>query len=302
MRYLSFVAVVFSLAILPSTSQAWSLFAHELVCEIAYQELTPTVRREVIKLSVGQNSESGNRTFAESCKWADSVRTRTHRETYEYHFINVPRGQTEIDFSRDCAAYDCVSQAVVRYAKYLNNQDLEEDDRAEALRFLGHFVGDIHQPLHVGYVEDRGGNLLFAKLSISGSRSKNLHSIWDGTLAERLDLRAGGSSAREISETRRALAKELLSNVQQSQKQNWNSSDVQTWARESFELAKNCAYKLNCDATASDLRNGDYLSNAYYTNSEPIIHQRLLQAGVRLAHVINLSIVGELRISELDNN
>ena len=145
----------------PGWTLAWSPSGHKIVCEIAWQKLT-AAGKKLVK-GVRSHAPDGIATFAESCVWPDKAKRATHKGTYEYHFVNAPRGESKVVVARDCAAYDCVLVAIHRYGAYLQDEPSgkrEKRRRANALRFLGHFVGDIHQPLHVGYGEDYGGNLI----------------------------------------------------------------------------------------------------------------------------------------------
>ncbi len=300
MRFMPFALCIILLAGMPSPSLAWSKFAHELICEMAFQQLTDEARQTVIWLSIGENAVGGNRTFAESCKWADDARHENHRETYEYHFINVPRYSDKVDFSRDCVAYDCVSQAVVRYAAYFSDDSLNESSRAEALRFLGHFVGDLHQPLHVGFKEDFGGNILYVAPG-PGRKPKKLDAIWDGDIPFRIGFRASGDNDRERQEELSRIARNEVRDISDAQRTAWNSTGVMTWAEQSYSLAVTCAYRVDCDENADYLENGDILSANYWANSEPIVRERIRKAATRLAWIINQSVSGDLDLQHLSN-
>jgi hypothetical protein len=95
---------------------------------------------------------------------------------------------TTLDLARDCASLDCVVVAIQRYARYIalprSTNRRERERRILALRFLGHFVGDLHQPLHVGFAQDQGGNLIDVRTS-SGGDTRRLHSVWDEEVLQR---------------------------------------------------------------------------------------------------------------------
>lgn len=250
--------------VMPPAS-AWSMTTHAVICEIAWQRLDDSARAFIRSVRLADPGAGTGRLFSQSCAWADSVRNTTHRETYEYHFINGQRGARTIDWRRDCGAYDCVATAVVRYARYLADPPRSRSDslrRAEALKFLGHFVGDLHQPLHAGYRDDLGGNLQSARW---GGSTRNLHSIWDGALPEH---------ARAVSFED---ARRLNAEITQREAAQWTSSNVFDWVGESWALATTELYKF---------AEGEDLSDAYATRMEPIVVRRIKMAGVRLAWLV----------------
>lgn len=251
----------------PARLAAWGAEGHEIICEIAWQRLTPESKKLLRNLRSGDR-EPG-RTFADSCTWADRVRTTTHRATYPFHFVNIARGAGGIDLERDCPAFDCVSIAIRRYAVYLAREDLPRDERAEALKFLSHFVGDLHQPLHAGYGEDRGGN----EISVEwyGQRAAegedfNLHRIWDTEILHR------ARASRPLS------AAEIAAEISDEKAASWGDFDVEGWADESYRLAVEVAYDLPVDGK---------LGEDYYDRALPVVRERLARAGVRLAHLLN---------------
>jgi hypothetical protein len=274
-RFLVYGLLAFGL-VAPGRTFAWSPSGHRVVCEIAWQKLTAAGKKLVKE--VRSHDTDGIATFAESCVWPDEAKKSTHKGTYEYHFVNVPRGESEIVLERDCAAYDCVLVAIHRYGQYLQQKPSggrERRRRANALRFLGHFVGDIHQPLHAGYREDYGGNLV--KVTWFGKDAK-LHAVWDEEIAER-----GGFDSI-------AAARVLAAQITPAQMAKWENADVLGWAQESLSLAKNKAYKIPADGK---------LGQAYFDKSLPVVRQQFQKAGVRLAFLINSAAEGTLHFPRL---
>ena len=248
----------------PDGTLAWSPSGHRIVCEIAWQKLT-VAGKKLVK-AVRAHDTDGIRTFAESCVWPDTAKKTTHQGTYEYHFVNVPRGASKVIMERDCAAYDCVLVAIHRYGEYLQQQPSggrEKRRRAEALRLLGHFVGDIHQPLHAGYGEDYGGNRIKVKWFGQDAR---LHAVWDEKIIER-----GGIDNSTA-------AQELATQITPAQIARWKNADVLGWAQESLNLAQTNAYKIPADGK---------LGQAYFDASLPVVRQQLQKAGARLGFLIN---------------
>ncbi|MEO2182684.1 MAG: S1/P1 nuclease, partial [bacterium] len=151
------VRFVFSslfLLLVSFNAQAWGWDGHRLVCAMAQAKLTPEARIMVDTLLVeGEALKGGQVSFAESCLWPDDVKYSNHKGTYEQHFINVPDEALTVDLLRDCAALNCIATGIQKALTYLSRpagSGREKARRAAALRFLGHFIGDLHQPLHIG--------------------------------------------------------------------------------------------------------------------------------------------------------
>ena len=248
---------------------AWSYDIHAVICEIAWQRLSPDARRFV--LEVREADPEPSPTFAESCIWADEVRRTTHRETYEYHYINVVRGSEDVEWSRDCGAFACAAVAVVRYGRVLAEPAASRGarvGRAEALKFLGHFMGDLHQPLHAGFGYDRGGN--DTEVLWNGER-ENLHWVWDG-----LVLRGLGQDWRRDGER---LAREITP----EEAARWTSFDVYGWTDRAFDVTRTFAY---------DLPGGDLAETPYAERAAGIALEQVKKAGVRLAHFLETIAAG----------
>lgn len=246
-----------------ASAAPWSYDLHELICEIAWQRLSPAGRRFVQE--VREDDPEPSSSFASSCIWADEVRRTTHRDTYEYHFINVERGSEDVDWSRDCP-FACVSVAVVRYARALAEPAGSRgarEGRAEALKFVAHFVADLHQPLHAGYGYDRGGNDTDV---IWNGEEENLHWVWDGLILQRAGV--GGRADAE------ALSREITG----AEARRWASFDVYGWTDEAFEITRTFAY---------DLPDGDLAEAPYADRAAAVELEQLKKAGVRLAFLID---------------
>jgi hypothetical protein len=243
----------------------WGGDGHRLVCEIAWRHLTPEARSLVNRLRAG---ESG--TFAESCTWADEIRD-DRPETYNYHFINIPPGQSGMNMNRDCGdpAKRCAPWAIKHYTVILADSSKSVQQRLDALRFVGHFVGDLHQPLHAGRPADLGGNRV--RVSFFGERGTSerpmqLHSIWDSGILRRAGLRWPAS------------ADELVAGISTADVANWSHADVVGWTNESYRIDEELVYSAAPDSDVAD---------AYYVRALPVVKQRIRQAGIRLAHLIN---------------
>jgi hypothetical protein len=278
-------AVVLLAGVLGWTQPAagWSAPVHELVCEMAWQQVAPATKRWLRTVRDGERSPG---SFAAGCTWADRVRATEHRDSYEYHFVNLPRGANGFDPARDCPAFDCAPVAVHRYLRYLVEPAGGERmaaRRARALRFLGHFVADLHQPLHAGYAEDRGGNDIEVHWtgggrSTRGGSRQSLHALFDGELAEAAGLAGVAAAPR------------LLAGIDRETAARWRSGDVAAWTSESFVLARDHAYRAGRDGRV-DAAEARALA--------PVLVLQVQKASVRLAWLLDEAARGRFALQPL---
>jgi len=250
----------------PTLPAFWGGDGHKLICEIAWSYLTPDARTLI--QTVRQSDPPGS--FAETCTWADEVRN-ARPETSAYHFINIPSNAAGVDLDRDCGdvAKRCAPWAIKHYTVILANRSASATERLEALKFLSHFVGDLHQPLHAGRLADLGGNTV--RVGFFGDRGSersamNLHRIWDSMLPARAGL------------TYPASAQSLIASITAQNVAHWSNADVLGWTNESYQVAEGFVYSVP---------NGGDVGQAYFDEAVPIVKLRMQQAGVRLAFVLN---------------
>ena len=194
---------------------AWGGLGHEAICELAFRELDDTARQRVIAL-IRQDGEFT--TFRASCNWADKPRQRASE-----HFVNLPRTAPGLGWDKCPVAEDCVVRAIEHDFAILASLDATDEEKLAALKFLGHWVGDIHQPLHAGFRGDRGGN----HVRTLGSSCQNLHTLWDSCIVEeRL-----GMHPLEI-------VRELRAGISDEQRAMWLASDAVAWANKSAAIAR----------------------------------------------------------------
>ncbi len=168
-------AVVFALLAAPLPSLAWGLAGHQIVAELAERQLTPQARAALERVLAVEPGAS----LVSIANWADDNRVPT---TAAWHYVNFPRdGACDYDAAQMCPGGACVVGAIERYAAVLASARAPDQARFEALRYLVHFVADVHQPLHGGFADDRGGNRY--QLQAFG-RGTNLHALWDVGLIE----------------------------------------------------------------------------------------------------------------------
>jgi hypothetical protein len=237
---------------LPAAAMAWDRDGHALVAELAQRQLTPQARQEVDRLLA---IEPGA-TMASVASWADEHRGE---HTAPWHYVNFPRdGQCHYEASRDCPDGQCVVAAIERQADILAHR-VDDESRLRALKYLIHLVGDVHQPLHAGFGDDRGGNRY--QLQAFG-RGTNLHRIWDHDL---LANRPGGAA-------------QLLEELAPPFSRPAHDAFVPTqWAEES------CAV-----VSTGGLYPGDHqLPGDYGLSHDALLKDRFAKAGRRLAALLN---------------
>lgn len=240
-----------------SCAFGWGKDGHRIVADIASRLLTDRTRTEVEDLLRGES-------LAEVSTWADAVRDEpAYRATAPWHYVNIPKDAEAYDEKRDCPKAGCVVSAIRKQVETLKDGQAPREQRVEALKFLVHFVGDVHQPLHAGLAEDRGGNEIV--VDFLGER-KNLHEVWDSDLIER--------AHRPWKE----YADELARRMTDEQRKAWNSPDPAHWATESHKLAVSHAYTVGSQGA---------LDEAYLDRATPVVEDRLTAAGVRLAALLN---------------
>lgn len=241
----------------PSSLFAWGANGHRIVGRIAMSHLTDEAARGVQCLI-------GPEGLDQVSTWPDEIRSDpAWSRATPWHFLDIDDNETLETTRRDPAGD--VLEAIQRFSNVLRDPQASRESKQEALKFLVHFVGDVHQPLHVGRPADQGGNKI--KVTLFGQET-NLHSVWDTGLID----------AEKLSYTEFAA---FLDHPTLQEIQAWQSSTPADWANESKAL-RDRVYKT-----------GDgKLSYEYDYMEIPVIKQRLLQAGVRLAGLLNSIFAG----------
>jgi len=247
----------------PVPARAFGPTGHRIVGYVADLYLCPQTRVALKPLLAG-------RTLAEAGTWPDRIRRLPEwQHTRPWHYINVSdRGSVEREARRST---DNVLAALARFEAELGDTSLGNQQRSVALRFVAHFVADIHQPLHVGRAGDRGGNEIPVRI---GKRKTNLHAVWDAEL-----LRITGSLGPRQWVHRQPLtdAAEVLRRQQ---------AGPLDWARESQALRPR-VYAFDRDGEAPYSLSPDYLEGA-----RELVAERLQVAGIRLAGRLNAAFPG----------
>jgi len=253
--------------------------------------LTDTAASQVSDILNGQ-------TLSDVATWADSIkRSPGYTWSAELHYADTPDWECNFKKSRDCADDRCVVGAIYNYT-YRLGEDLSDKQIEEALKFLTHFAGDIHQPLHVGFAGDEGGNSIKGKYD---DKSTNLHSVWDTSLInDRLDDEFNGDQDQWL----QYLIAQVNGNWS-SQATTWakckGDADVcpDDWATESVEIACTNAYT---DQDGNEVTAGFALDNSdggYYDFNKEVLDIQIAKGGVRLAHALNAVLDSGYTIDQL---
>lgn len=247
------------LAVIASQAQpahAWGKLGHRVVGAYADQRLNPAARAEVLRLLAGEDEP----TLAGVANWADEIRDgpQARKETSRWHYVNFARDGCDYSAGRFCKGGACVVGAIERFSAELADPARSDAERRDALKFLAHFVGDIHQPLHAGYADDRGGNSFQINYKTKGS---NLHSVWDSLIIGSVGL----DEATIVD-----LAAGRLTSVPPL-------ADPVTWAQAS------CRIVQHPDFYPPRNKIGD----SYLDAKRPLAERQLARGGERLAGLIN---------------
>lgn len=263
-------------------AHAWGAQGHRLIGDLTYQRLSPEGRLLVDRLIAAAPAQEGfdrcpTASLADASVWADCVRgERMASFGYmsELHYVNTPickAGPT----GSFCPDGDCVTEAVRQAEAVLADESATDLSRLLALQHVAHFLQDMHQPLHVGQNDDRGGNEVTIT-TFEGGRSRNLHALWDGDL-----VTATVGSQREYLP---ALLAEISLNAASR-----SGQTIEAWGLESFVWSRDYAYaKLTDPPECSESpAEGGAITPEYVEAAKPIIRSQLAKAIVRMTEVID---------------
>lgn len=303
------VVMLLSLSCFHSAAFAWGCKGHQTVALIAEHYLTADARQYLDSLLKENPIDPqlkrycGNfaaNLLADGSTWPDDIRGA--RNNGPWHYIDIPRGASRAPLARYCGESGCVTQAIAEQLAILKDPEADAQKRAEAIRYIVHFVGDLHMPLHASTNNDEGGNCVpvgfFRRVphEHNHSFSPNLHSAWDTLIVER-DME--GADPQEYAD--------FLENAFGPEFPAWQSAGIHLddWVWESHDLAESFAYgqlrpndpvekPLAVHACTDDNNVGERLLQMHFTAGEkyqkaagPVVEKRLAQAGIRLAMILN---------------
>lgn len=282
---LKFFAIVLGLVLVSAPgARSWSKEGHMMTCRIAQGLLEPEAAEAVHNLL--PRSVDGD--LSALCTWPDQIRHwYKYRWSSPLHFIDTPDEACSFDYTRDC--HDpkgledmCVAGAVRNFTTQLMHYREGSSDRrynfTESLLFLSHFMGDIHQPMHVGFTSDEGGNTI----QLRWFRHKsNLHHVWD---REIILTALADYYGKDLDAFQEDLQKNFTTGIWSNDVSSWGDCDdlfscSKKWATESINLACKWGYQ--------GVTQGETLSDEYFNSRMPIVMKRIAQGGVRLAMILN---------------
>lgn len=266
-------------------AEAYGAEGHRVVCDLAYRYLSTEARTEVDRL-IALDPEFEN--FSDACSWADAWRA-DHPETGPWHYINQSRNDPHVD-AEDCAEIGCITAAISLHAGVFLDRARSDADRLQALKFLAHWMGDIHQPMHVSIEGDRGGNDI--DVLWRGERQTNLHRVWDSEII--LDYMSEQWGWAPQAQRVSLFTEELASEIPLNGVDILTPLDPIGWAQESHDIARSRDVGYFWARADHPIAPGD----AYYHRALRISRQELKQGGVRLAGLLN-ELVAERRMAAL---
>lgn len=240
---------------------AWGPQGHEIVARIAADNLTPSAHLRISQLLGGDAPA----LMVLDSNWADEIRA-DRPQTVSWHFVNIEIGAKGYDPRRDCANDNCVVAQIGRDMAVLRDRQASHAARLEALRFLIHFVGDLHQPLHAADRHDKGGNSVIA---YQGRRRSNLHRVWDEDVVEAL----GADPMVDAAQIETGLSPQDKARIR--------TGTPADWANETFQVA---AHEIYARLPGSGPVR---LPRDYVSRERATVRQQLGRAGFRLAALLN---------------
>nr|GMD83144.1 endonuclease 4-like [Ipomoea batatas] len=273
---------------------SWGKEGHFAICKIAQEYLTEEALKAVQDLLPAEAEGD----LANVCDWADQVRYRAHYGwSRTLHYVDTPDFLCNYEYTRDChdtkgRKDKCVTAAIYNYTEqllgYYNSNSETNYNLTEALMFLSHFVGDVHQPLHVGFIGDEGGNTITVRWY---RRKTNLHHLLTTNIIE--------TAVKTFYDSDLALMIQALQNnitdewpIDIPAKENCNKTVCpDPYASESVSLACKFAYR---NATP-----GSTLKDEYFLSRLPVVEKRLAQSGVRLAAILNSIFTSSPSVAQL---
>lgn len=230
----------------------------------AQDRLSPSTLKK-IQAIIGKEDD-----LASIANWADQIRL-SQSETAPWHFIDLPIRQdvTRADVQNFCPNNDCSINQIQIDKGVLTDASQIQREKFRALRFIVHFVGDLHQPLHSSDDSDRGGN---DKMIRFLKKKMKLHALWDHLIE------------KQTTEDSRDLATKLESGITAEKAKSWLQGDETDWALESYKIAKETIYK-GYQPGLQDMTDTN-LGNPYFKQMRPIVDEQLQKAGVRLAAIL----------------
>lgn len=252
------LSLIFSLLIgfgTPAKAPTWGNTGHRATAAIAMDYLTPEAKKAMEELLEGE-------TAIFYSTYGDDIKSDPkYREYSVWHYINIPAGKTYEDIKDDDIGPNIVT-ALDTIKKGLKDDSTSREDKQFYLKMLIHLIGDLHQPMHVGRPDDRGGNSTVVNWF---GRNSNLHRVWDSDMIDSFNM-----SYSELAANQRGLSAEEVEAIA--------AGDVLDWVNEATEVA---------GRIYDNVKNGDRLGYEYMYVWMPVVRNQLQKGGIRLAKEIN---------------
>jgi len=253
MKYIFFLLVL-AANVTFANDMYWSKTGHRVVGEVAEQHLTKKAKRAINDLLEGES-------LAAVANFADEIKSdRAYRKFSAWHYVNIPFGKTYDEIEKN--EYGDLVQGVKTCLEIIKDKNSSKEDKAFYLKFLVHLIGDLHQPMHVGRAEDKGGNDIQLQWFGNGS---NLHRLWDSNLIDE-----NGMSFTELAVEYPKMSKQQITFLQKG--------TLLDWVEESHLLA---------EKVYASVEVGEKLSYRYSYDWWHTVEDQLQKGGVRLAAVLN---------------
>lgn len=245
----------FSLSFSFATEDDWGQNGHRATGEIAESHLTKKAKKAIEKILNGKS-------LAIVSTYADEIKSDSeYREFGPWHYVNLPAGETK--YSQESASPEGDLLAALRKCReVLKDKNSSREEKEFYLKMLVHFMGDLHQPLHTGRGEDKGGNDIQVRWFNDGT---NLHSLWDSKMIDSYDM-----SYTELAANTADLTEKQIEEI--------SKGTFEDWMYESKELSE----KVYASAEI-----GEKLSYRYMYDWFPVVREQLQKGGIRLAEVLN---------------
>lgn len=272
------LALAALLTLMASPASAYWEYGHETVAAIAYRNVKPQTRAAIDRLLARQalleTPTCPARTIEQASVWADCIKPLGQRFSYAYnwHYQNVNICKP-FELKANCPDGNCVSAQIERDVKLLQDKAVPLREKVMALAFLVHFVGDLHQPLHAGDKGDLGGNRARSDYGIYTPERLNLHTIWDGWLAERAISTPPPLVAAYSAEQRAVMG----------------AGTVEDWSRENWQVARDVAYAsaFGGDPCRADLPERGKLDDKTIGMLVDPLRLQITRGGLRLARLLD---------------
>lgn len=241
---------------------AWGGDGHRIIGRAAFELLDSRARLQVAEILGDPAPAEMGDSLSRACNWPDYVRDLDEWQwSSPLHYVNIPRHSSEYDRERDCRDGRCVSEGILQFAAQLGHEEAAAEKRWQAFAFVCHLVADLHQPLHAGFRDDRGGNTVDIEYR---GEEWNLHYFWDSVII------------RAYLENEDSMVDWLQRSAKAESGGDWHSSEVKAWTEGSHALAAEKAYP---DSRVID--------EAFAGRSWEITQAQWTRAAGRLARLLN---------------